>query len=132
MPSKGISEVKTDTLSTEVQLKSRALYSRARVQADVQRILDVYRRQGYYATQVDAQIIQLDHNRIDLVFEIREGPETKVAGINFIGNQAFSDTELRGVITTTEFELPRLSEADLGLRSGPVQSRPRAAAPLLH
>ena len=53
-------------------------------------------------SQVDAQIIQLDHNRVDLVFEIREGPETKVAGINFIGNQAFSDTELRGVITTTE------------------------------
>ncbi len=98
----GNTEVKTDTLSAEVQLKPRALYSRARVQADVQRILDVYRRQGYYATQVDAQIIQLDHNRIDLVFEVREGPETKVAGINFIGNQAFSDTELRGIITTTE------------------------------
>ena len=101
----GNSEVKTDTLSAEVQLKSRALYSRARVQADVQRILDVYRRQGYYATQVDAQIIQLDHNRIDLVFEVREGPETKVAGINFIGNQSFSDTELRGVITTTELSI---------------------------
>ncbi len=98
----GNTEVKTDTLTQEVQLKSRALYSRARVQADVQRVLDVYRRQGYYATQVNAQIIQLDHNRIDLVFEVREGPETKVAGINFIGNRSFSDTELRGIITTTK------------------------------
>jgi outer membrane protein insertion porin family len=98
----GNTEVKSDTLAQEVQLKPRSIYTRARVQSDVQRILDVYRRQGYYATQVDAQIIQLDHNRVDLVFEIREGPETKVVGINFIGNQAFSDTELRGVITTTE------------------------------
>ena len=98
----GNTEVKSDTLSQEVQLKPRSMYTRARVQADVQRILDVYRRQGYYATQVDAQIIELDNNRIDLVFEIREGPETKVVGINFIGNQAFSDTELRGIITTTE------------------------------
>ncbi len=98
----GNTEVKSDTLNQEVQLKPRAIYSRAKVQSDVQRVLDVYRRQGFYATQVDAQIIQLDHNRIDLVFEIREGPETKVAGINFIGNQAFSDSELRGVITTTE------------------------------
>jgi outer membrane protein insertion porin family len=98
----GNTEVKSDTLSQEVQLKARSIYTRARVQADVQRILDVYRRQGYYATQVDAQIIELDNNRIDLVFEIREGPETKVVGINFIGNQAFSDSELRGVITTTE------------------------------
>ncbi len=98
----GNTEVKSDTLSQEVQLKPRAMYTRARVQADVQRVLNVYRRQGYYATQVDAQIIELDNNRIDLVFEIREGPETKVVGINFIGNTAFSDSELRGVITTTE------------------------------
>ncbi len=101
----GNTEVKSDTLSQEVQLKPRSMYTRARVQADVQRILDVYRRQGYYATQVDAQIIELDNNRIDLVFEIREGPETKVVGINFIGNQAFSDTELRGIITTTELSI---------------------------
>jgi outer membrane protein insertion porin family len=101
----GNTEVKSDTLAQEVQLKSRSMYAKGKVQADVQRILDVYRRQGYYATQVDAQIIELDHNRIDLVFEIREGPETKVAGINFIGNQAFSDSELRGVITTTESSL---------------------------
>jgi outer membrane protein insertion porin family len=98
----GNTEVKSDTLNQEVQLKPRAIYTRARVQADVQRVLDVYRRQGYYATQVDAQIIELDNNRIDLVFEIREGPETKVVGINFIGNQAFADSELRGIITTTE------------------------------
>jgi outer membrane protein insertion porin family len=101
----GNTEVKSDTLTTEVQLKPRAFYTRSRVQADVQRILDVYRRQGYYATQVDAQIIELDNNRIDLVFEIREGPETKVVGINFIGNTAFSDSELRGIITTTESSL---------------------------
>jgi outer membrane protein insertion porin family len=98
----GNTEVKTDTLNQEIQLKPRSMYTRAKVQSDVQRVLDVYRRQGYYATQVDAQIIELDNNRIDLVFEIREGPETKVVGINFIGNQAFSDTELRGVVTTTE------------------------------
>ncbi len=101
----GNSEVKSDTLNQEVQLKPRSIYSRAKVQSDVQRILDVYRRQGFYATQVDAQIIELDHNRVDLVFEVREGPETKVAGINFIGNESFSDSELRGVITTTESSL---------------------------
>jgi len=74
----GNTEVKSDTLSQEVQLKARGIFTRAKVQSDVQRILDVYRRQGYYATQVDAQIIELDNNRVDLVFEIREGPETKV------------------------------------------------------
>jgi len=97
----GNSEIKDDTLASEVQLKPRAVYTRARVQADVQRILALYRRQGLYAAQVNPKIINLDNNRIDVVFEITEGPTTKVRAINFIGNHAFSDSQLRFVITTT-------------------------------
>ncbi|MEO1282499.1 MAG: POTRA domain-containing protein, partial [Pseudomonadota bacterium] len=41
----GNSEVENGTLQSEVQLKPRSIYTRARVQADAQRILDVYRRQ---------------------------------------------------------------------------------------
>ena len=98
----GNKDVPSDTLSKEVHLKASGLYTAARAQADVQRIINIYHRQGYYAAQADAKIIELDHNRIDLVYEIREGPLTKVAGINFIGNASFSDAELRGAITTTE------------------------------
>jgi outer membrane protein insertion porin family len=97
----GNSEIDDETLASEVQLKPRAVYTRARVQADVQRILALYRRQGSYAAQVDPKIINLDSNRIDVVFEINEGPTTKVRSINFIGNHAFSDSQLRYVITTT-------------------------------
>ena len=98
----GNREIEDDTLASEVQLKPRAVYTRARVQADVQRILDLYRRQGLYAAQVDPKIINLDNNRIDVVFEINEGPTTKVRAINFIGNSAFSDSQLRYVISTTQ------------------------------
>jgi outer membrane protein insertion porin family len=97
----GNKEIEDDTLASEVQLKPRAVYTRARVQADVQRILNLYRRQGLYSAQVEPKIINLDNNRIDVVFEITEGPTTKVRAINFIGNQAFSDSQLRFVITTT-------------------------------
>src|SRR5665648_118546 len=97
----GNREIEDDTLSSEVQLKSRAVYTRARVQADVQRILNLYRRQGLYGAQVDPKIINLDSNRIDVVFEIAEGPTTKVRAINFIGNAAFSDSQLRFVVSTT-------------------------------
>jgi len=97
----GNREIEDDTLASEVQLKPRAVYTRARVQADVQRILALYRRQGLYAAQVNPKIINLDNNRIDVVFEITEGPTTKVRAINFIGNHAFSDSQLRFVITTT-------------------------------
>ena len=98
----GNKDVKSDDLAKEVQIRARQPLVRARIQVEVQRILDLYRRQGYYAAQVDPKIIQLDHNRADLVFEIREGPETKVAGINFIGNRSFTGAELRGVVSTSE------------------------------
>ena len=98
----GNSEVDTETLRNEVQLKPRAVFTRARVQSDVQRILDVYQRQGRYAATVDPKIIELEQDRVNLVFEINEGPATKVKGIHFVGNHAFSDSQLRDVISTTE------------------------------
>jgi outer membrane protein insertion porin family len=98
----GNKDIKSETLAQEVQTKPRGPLARARVQTDVQRILDRYRREGYFAAQADPKIIELDQGRADLVFEIQEGPQTKVAGITFIGNRSFSDAELRGVVSTSE------------------------------
>ena len=98
----GNSEVDRAALEAEVQLKPRSVFTRAKVQADVQRILDVYRRQGRFAASVEPKIIELDSNRVNLVFEINEGQATKVKAINFINNKAFTDSQLRDIITTTQ------------------------------
>lgn len=98
----GNSEVDTPTLTNEVQLKPRAVFTRSRAQADAQRILDVYRRQGRFAASVEPKIIELEQDRVNLVFEITEGIATKVKGINFVGNRAFSDSQLRDIVSTTQ------------------------------
>ena len=98
----GNSEVDTATLSSEVHLKARSVFTRAKVQADVQRVLDVYRRQGRFAAAVEPKIIELEQDRVNLVFEITEGGATKVKGINFVGNHAFNDGQLRDIISTTQ------------------------------
>ncbi len=98
----GNSEIEDASLEAEVQLKPRSVFTRARVQSDVQRVQDVYKRQGLFGAQVEPKIIELEQNRVDLVFEITEGPTTKVQSISFVGNKAFSDSELQGVITTSE------------------------------
>jgi outer membrane protein insertion porin family len=98
----GNSEVDKATLESEVQLKSRAVYTRSKVQADVQRILDIYRRQGRYAASVVPKLIEVDNNRVNVVFEISEGAATKVQSISFVGNRAFTDAQLRDIITTTQ------------------------------
>jgi outer membrane protein insertion porin family len=72
------------------------------VQADVARIIELYRRNGKFAATVDPQIIYRPQNRIDLIFSINEGPTTGVARISFIGNKVFDDDTLREQIATEE------------------------------
>jgi outer membrane protein insertion porin family len=98
----GNSKVSNKSLEEEVQLKPRMVFSRAKVQGDVQRILEIYRRSGRFAAQVEPKTVQLGQNRVDLVFEINEGPTTGVSRIVFIGNKAYSDGTLRSRIATTE------------------------------
>jgi outer membrane protein insertion porin family len=89
-------------LNDEIQLKPRTVYTRTKVQQDVRRILEVYRRSGRFGATVDPKVITLSENRVDLVYEIHEGDKTKVTRISFIGNHAFGDGRLREVIQTTE------------------------------
>ncbi|HEY1836608.1 MAG: outer membrane protein assembly factor BamA [Rhizomicrobium sp.] len=98
----GNDKVSEKDLTKEVQLKPRTVFTRAKVQADVQRIIELYRRNGKFAATVDPQIIQRPQNRVDLIFSINEGPTTGVARISFIGNKVFDDTTLRGQIATEE------------------------------
>ena len=101
-----------EALESEIQLRPRVVYTRARVQNAVNRILELYRRNGRYAAKVEPKIIELDQNRVDLVFEIDEGPITGIGGITFIGNKKFSDSTLRGVIQTRETAWYRLFTSD--------------------
>lgn len=98
----GNDKVSEKDLNKEVQMKPRTVFTRAKVQADVARIIELYRRNGKFAATVDPQIIQRPQNRVDLIFSINEGPTTGVARISFIGNRHFSDSQLREQIATEE------------------------------
>ncbi len=98
----GNKELKDEDLSKEMELRPRIVFTRARVQNDAARLVELYRRAGRFAAQVEPKIIERSQNRVDLIFEINEGPVTKVSRINFIGNRAFSDSQLRSVVSTEE------------------------------
>ena len=89
-------------LESEVQLAPRSIYSRAKVQEDVQRILDVYKRSGRYAAVVEPKVIKRDQNPIELVYEIDEGPIASINKINFMGNNHYSDSDLQNEIMSKE------------------------------
>ena len=108
----GNSKIKDEDLAQEVRLRPRIVYTRTRVQNDVKRILDLYRRSGRFAATVEPKVIPLPQNRVDLVFEINEGSVTRVRRISFIGNRVFSDSRLRGVIRTIESRWWRILTAE--------------------
>ncbi len=99
----GNDEIDDDTLSKEVEVRERMIFTKARVQSDTRRILALYQRQGYYNVRVAPKLIRLQDNRVNLVFEVTEGDETVVRTISFEGNQAFDDDDLRSVIATKQY-----------------------------
>ncbi len=98
----GNKKIDNETLDNEVQLRPRIVYTRSRVQSDVQRLLQLYRASGRFAAVIEPKIIQLPQNRINLVFEIEEGAPTSVRAIRFLGNRVFDDSDLREVLATQE------------------------------
>ncbi len=98
----GNDKLDDDELREELQLRPRIVFTRAKVQADVQRLVELYRRSGRFAATVEPKIIELPQNRVNLIFEISEGKKTTVRRINFIGNEAFSDGDLRSEVATRE------------------------------
>jgi outer membrane protein insertion porin family len=98
----GNRRLKDDKIAPEIRLQPRQIFTRSRARADVARIIELYRRQGRYAARVEPQIVQLDQNRVDVVFEIEEGPKSSVRQINIIGNEQFGDGRLISEMATRE------------------------------
>jgi outer membrane protein insertion porin family len=98
----GNKRLKNDKILPEIKLSPRQIFTRSKVRADVARIIELYKRQGRFAAQVEPKMVQLPQNRVDVVFEINEGPKSKVRQINILGNEKFSDGELRGEMVTKQ------------------------------
>ena len=91
----GNKRLKDDKILPEIRLAPRQIFTRSAARSDVDRILELYRRQGRFAARVEPKIVQLDQNRVDVVFEIYEGDLAKIRQINVIGNNQYSDDRLQ-------------------------------------
>jgi outer membrane protein insertion porin family len=101
----GNKRIKDDKINPEIRLAPRQIFTRSKARADVARIIELYRRQGRFAAAVEPKIVQLEQNRVDVVFEVNEGPRSKIRQINILGNEKFGDGELRGEMVTKRTSL---------------------------
>ncbi len=96
----GNKHLESGKLETEIQLRPRSIYTRPKIQADVARLLSLYRRSGRFSAEVKPKLVQLEQNRVDVIYEVTEGKVTRIGHIGFIGNEQFSASTLRDVVTT--------------------------------
>ncbi len=98
----GNHNVKEDDLRKALQLRPRAVFTTRMAQQDRQKLLGVYAGKGRFAASVEPLIVRLPQNRVNVIFKIVEGPETQISRIIFVGNHAFSEADLKGVIDSRE------------------------------
>ena len=91
-----------ERLLAELDIQPRRVFTRKVAVDATQKLLEIYRLSGRYAAEITPQVIRLDNNRVDLIFEVDEGPLIKVTSISFIGNEIFSDFALRQVISSRQ------------------------------
>ena len=101
----GNKRLKEDKIRPEIKLAPRQIFTRSKVRADVARIIELYKRQGRFAATVEPKMVSLDQNRVDVVFEINEGSKSKVRQISILGNEKFSDGDLKDEMATKESSL---------------------------
>jgi len=98
----GNRKISDDVMRKELQMQARSVFTTTAVQADRQRIQDLYAKRGRFTASVEPKIIRLEQNRVDVVYEIKEGDAALIARINFVGNTNFSDSKLKEIIGTKE------------------------------
>lgn len=98
----GNERIKPDKILPEIKLGPRQIFTRSKVRADVARIIELYKRQGRFGAIVEPKMVLLPQNRVDIVFEISEGPKSKIHKINIIGNETFTDDALLKEMVTKE------------------------------
>ncbi|MEO0910632.1 MAG: POTRA domain-containing protein, partial [Pseudomonadota bacterium] len=98
----GNKRLKDDALTGVVILKSQSIYSDEQAATDVDRINLAYSRVGRRDATVSFEVVPLANNRVNVIYRINEGEKTKIAQINFVGNDTFSGRRLADVISTKE------------------------------
>ena len=103
----GNRRLKDEDLVSLIGSKPRRAYSPLQAEIDTLAITNAYAAAGRLAARVEPKIIRRSDNRVDLIFEVREGRVVEVNRIGFTGNRIYSDRRLRSAIASKQAGLLR-------------------------
>ena len=97
----------TDLLSDlkkNVVLKSRSSFNEILLKKDKNNIINFLKNLGYYFSEIDISIQNLEDNKINLTYNISLNEKAKIKKISFIGNKIFKDKKLKSIILSEEYK----------------------------
>jgi outer membrane protein insertion porin family len=108
----GNSRIKKSIIEPEINVKAGHFFSKANIEQDVSRIKEIYKKSGRFLISVEAKVKELPNNRVSVVYEIKEGPKTAIKNISFVGNESFSQSDLKAIILTKESKWFRIFDSN--------------------
>ncbi len=101
----GNRKIKEKKILEAIDLKPFTVASETAILENINKIQKLYTGKGFYQAKVDYALEPVTDTEVDLIFKINEGGKVYVKEINFEGNRAFKDKQLRGVMETKEKSL---------------------------
>lgn len=82
----------------DIGLGESRIYDKALLDRAEQELKRQYLSRGLYGVQITTTVTPIERNRVNITFAVDEGDVARIKRINIIGNKAFSDSELRGLL----------------------------------
>lgn len=101
----GNDEVDSEELFKQISSKEYSILDVNTVKNDLKAMEKFYEEKGFYLASVNFDIKKIDDENIELVFRVKEYDKVRVKKVIFLGNVAFSDEELKSVVSTKEEHL---------------------------
>ena len=96
----GAKELTLDKINEVVDLDRDEVLDVGKVKQNRDKIADLYIDQGYYLATVDWEVRPVNEAEVDVWFTVEERSKVEIRGVEFIGNHAITDDELRNSIAT--------------------------------
>lgn len=98
----GADEIKLDDINEVLDLEKNQVLDLGKVKANVEKIKQLYTESGFFLADVNYELrpVTDEPGKVDVVIVIDEAAEVIVRQIDFVGNKAFTDAELRKNIGT--------------------------------
>jgi len=102
---KGNDAVKADDIRGVLSFKVKQVYNPDRIKADADKIKALYDDKGYYNAEISFATEKVKERDVNVIIDIKENDLLYVKTIEFTGNKAFTNKELKGLLETTEWNM---------------------------